>query len=55
MKIDVYRGEHLQTLYPSEADGENVMDDPKLIKTNLTVPDVELFMNVTHHKARRLA
>ena len=49
MKIDVYRGEDLQTFYPSEADEENVMDDTKLIKTNLTEPDVELFMNVTHH------
>ena len=49
MKIDVCRGEDLQTLYPSEADEKNVMDDTKLIKTNLTEPDVELFMNVTHH------
>ena len=49
MKIDVCPGEDLQTLYPSEADEENVMNDTKLIKTNLTEPDVELFMNVTHH------
>ena len=49
MKIDVCRGEDLQTLYPSEADEKNVMDDTKLIKTNLTEPDVELFMNLTHH------
>ena len=49
MKIDVCRGEDLQTFYPSEADEENVMDDTKLIKTNLTEPGVELFMNVTHH------
>ena len=51
MKIDVCRGEDLQTLYPSEADEENVMDDTKLIKTNLTEPDVELFMNVTSHRS----
>ena len=51
MKIEVCRGEDLQTLYPSEADAENVMDDTKLIKTNLTEPDVELFMNVTNHRS----
>ena len=51
MKIDVCRGEDLQTLYPSEADEKNVMDDTKLIKTNLTEPDVELFMNVTSHRS----
>ena len=51
MKIDVSRGEDLQTLYPSEADEKNVMDDTKLIKTNLTEPDVELFMNVTSHRS----
>ena len=50
MKIDVCRGD-LQTLYPSEADEKNVMDDTKLIKTNLTEPDVELFMNVTSHRS----
>ena len=51
MKIDVCRGEDLQTLYRSEADEKNVMDDTKLIKTNLTEPDVELFMNVTIHRS----
>ena len=51
MKNDVCRGEDLQTLYPSEADEKNVMDDTKLIKTNLTEPDVELFMNVTSHRS----
>ena len=25
------------------------MDDTKLIKTNLTEPDIELFMNLTHY------
>lgn len=49
MKIDVCRGEDLQTLYSSEADGENVMDDTKLIKTNLTEPDVDKFCS-SHEK-----
>ena len=28
VKIDVCPGDDLQTFYPSEADGENVLDDP---------------------------
>ena len=48
--MDVCPGQDLnsdrETFYPSEADGQNVLDD--LIPPNLTEPDVELFMNLTH-------
>ena len=47
MKVDVFPGEDLQTFYPSEADIERV-GRPKLIQTNLTKPDAELFMNLSH-------
>ena len=38
--MDVCPGEDLQTFYPPEGS--------KLIQTNLTEPDVEHFMNLTH-------
>ena len=47
VKINVCLGDDLQTLYPSEADVwiERV-GRSKLIQTNLTEPDVELFINI---------
>ena len=47
VKIDVCPEDDLQTFYPSEAEAERV-GRSKLIQTNLTDPDVELFMNLTH-------
>ena len=41
MKINVCPGDDIQTFYPFEKDEYNVLDDPKLIQTNLTELDVE--------------
>ena len=48
MKVFGSPGDDLQTFYPSEADGYNVLDDTKFIQTNVTEPDVEHVMNLTH-------
>ena len=42
MKVNVCPGDDLQKFYPFEAEyGQDVLDDPKLIQTNLTELDVE--------------
>ena len=47
VKINVCLGDDLQTLYPSEADVRiERVGRSKLIQTNLTEPDVELFINI---------
>ena len=47
VKINECPGDDLQTLYPSEADVRiERVGRSKLIQTNLTEPDVELFINI---------
>ena len=45
MKIGVCPGDDLRTFYPSEADGQNVLDDSNSFRR--TEVDVELVMNLT--------